>query len=768
MTENSRVERLTISGINGSERPSVGVLLMLWRSRWIVLACLAAAVGAGAFYLSRATPVYSSSSILYIQQAVPNIISDALSTPGDYSGYLFTQCEVIHSTAILSRAVQQPEVASAKCLQGIDNPVAFLKSTVGAAPQKQGDLITVSMESSEPRDAATIVNGVVQAYIGYQSEQHRSTAVEVLRILQGEWQKREDELRANQQRILDFKKANPSLALGYDIGKLLPARFTALTESLTAAQMHTLDMTVAVQQAEAFKNDASQLRRLLNSVDPQYAAANPGSGVDPVLVSAYDEQRQRFLEQSAELGPKNPELIATWQCLELIEQQIEQENQAAAATYLSILRADFDAASRRETALKLAVDAERPNAIDLNAKEAEYDQLLQQSQGSQRELEMLDSRIKAVNLTEDVGHLTASVLETAKPEFNPIRPRSFQVMGMAMVIGLMVGLGSALLREMMEQPLRSVEETANFLGLPILGAVPHISAKNLVATRFTHFGPSWRTYVEFASHIRRLGKMRPAMAMVHRGQEMHLHPASNVAEAYRAIRTAIYFGLGDQPAKTILITSPLATDGKTTLAANLAISIAQVGRRVLLIDADFRNPMQHKIFSLNDERGLSEVLAGMAKLSDVVKKTSIDKLEILPCGNLPTNPAELLNSRALLDLLKVASQSYDQVFVDSPPVIPVSDARVLAASCDGTILTLRAGKSTRRLADQALDALASVGAHVLGVVVNDVAFKRNGQYYQYYAYRTNRRGNGRNGNGDVENPTTSIVVRNTREEEAQM
>jgi capsular exopolysaccharide synthesis family protein len=758
---------LTISGINGAERPSVGVLLMLWRSRWIVLACLAAAVGAGAFYLSRATPVYSSSSILYIQQAVPNIISDALSAPGDYTGYLFTQCEVIHSTAILSRAVQQPEVAAARCLRGIDNPVAFLKSAVVAVPQKQGDLITVSMESTEPRDAATIVNGVVQAYIGYQTEQHRSTAVEVLRILQGEWQKREDELRANQQRILDFKKANPTLALGYANGKVLPARFTALTEALTQAQMHTLDLTVAVQQAQAYKDDPSRLKKLLDGVDPQYGAANPGIGVDPVLYSAYEQERQKFLAQSVELGPKNPELIATWQYMELMEQQIEQENQAAAATYLSILKADVDAAWRRETALKLAVDAERPNAIDLNAKEAEYDQLLQQSQGSQRALEMLDSRIKAVNLTEDVGHLTASVLETAKPEFNPIRPRNFQVMGMAMVIGLMIGLGSALLREMMEQPLRSVEETANFLGLPVLGAVPHISAKNLVATRFTHFGPSWRTYLDFVGHIRRLGKMRPTMAMMHRGQEMHLHPASNVAEAYRAIRTAIYFGLGDQPAKTILITSPLATDGKTTLASNLAISIAQVGRRVLLIDADFRNPMQHKIFSLGDEHGLSEVLDGRAKLSDAARKTSVGKLEILPCGPLPANPAELLNSRALLDLLKEASECYDQVFVDSPPVIPVSDARVLAASCDGTILTLRAGKSTRRLADQALDALAAVGAHVLGVVVNDVTLKRNGQYYQYYSYRSGRRGIGRNGNGNAEDPTTSIVVRNTREEEAQ-
>jgi capsular exopolysaccharide synthesis family protein len=186
-------------------------------------------------------------------------------------------------------------------------------------------------------------------------------------------------------------------------------------------------------------------------------------------------------------------------------------------------------------------------------------------------------------------------------------------------------------------------------------------------------------------------------------------------------------------------------DGKTTLTSNLAISMAQTGRRVLLIDADCRGPMQHKIFSISDKRGLSTVLKGEATFAEVVQKTMVANLDVLSCGEVPTHPAELLDTRTFLDLLKEVSANYDHVLIDSPPVVPIADARILAASCDATILILRAAKSTKGVADHALDILASVGASVVGVVVNDIAANRAARYYQYAYYRS--RGDEGNGHG---------------------
>jgi capsular exopolysaccharide synthesis family protein len=208
--------------------------------------------------------------------------------------------------------------------------------------------------------------------------------------------------------------------------------------------------------------------------------------------------------------------------------------------------------------------------------------------------------------------------------------------------------------------------------------------------------------------------------------------------------------------KTILVTSPAPGDGKTTLISNLAIAVAQGDRRTLLIDADCRRPMQHKIFKLSDKTGLSSVLGGQAKFADAVQKTAIANLDVLPCGPLPSNPAEMLDSQAFLDLLAQVSKLYDQVLIDSPPVMPVTDARILAAGCDATLLVLRAEKSTRRLSEHARNALQSVGAGLLGVVVNDVPRGKDGYGYYYYGYsygynqRPNSNGNGSgNGRGDV-------------------
>ncbi len=220
-----------------------------------------------------------------------------------------------------------------------------------------------------------------------------------------------------------------------------------------------------------------------------------------------------------------------------------------------------------------------------------------------------------------------------------------------------------------------------------------------------------------------------------RGQYMHLQPRSDIAEAYRSIRTAIYFGLQGQPAKTILVTSPTPGDGKTTLASNLAIAIAQAGRRVLLIDADLWHPTQHEIFGLGEGVGLTNILRRKNMLAEVVRKTDIENLEVLTCGEIPNNPADLLDSPALVELLNQASAKYDQVLIDSPPVIPITDARILAAHCGATILVLRVGKSTRRMADEAFEALSAVGAPILGLVVNDAQRQSHGGHaYQHYTY----------------------------------
>jgi capsular exopolysaccharide synthesis family protein len=223
------------------------------------------------------------------------------------------------------------------------------------------------------------------------------------------------------------------------------------------------------------------------------------------------------------------------------------------------------------------------------------------------------------------------------------------------------------------------------------------------------------------------GNLAPAV----RSQRILLDPSSDAAEAYRALRTAVHFGVPADRSKTILVTSPTPADGKSTLCSNLAIAMAQAGKRVLLVDADLRHPRQHEAFGVENATGLSGVLgASEIPFVNAIQPTQIGGLDILPCGPRPDNPSELLNSQRFIEVLEELADAYDHVLIDSPPVMMVTDARIVAASCDVTLLVVRQSKANRRMCEMSRDGLASVGANVLGIVLNDVP--RHSQFYGGY------------------------------------
>jgi len=334
----------------------------------------------------------------------------------------------------------------------------------------------------------------------------------------------------------------------------------------------------------------------------------------------------------------------------------------------------------------------------MNAKVAEYATLDADSKRAEKLCDVVDDRIKELSVVEDAGALNVSVLEVAKAQDKPSKPPKARILAMSLVLGLMVGVGLALLREGMDQRLSSLEEIAATLEVPVLGAIGHMG-----------------------------GRKTPSQ----RGQTVRIEPMSETAEAYRTLRTAVYFGVAAGGAGSILVTSPAPGDGKTTCAGNLAIAMAQSGRNVLIVDADFRRPMQHQVFEMPGAVGLSSVLRGQAKLENAIGHSCVERLDVLPCGPIPPNPAEMLSAQGFAAVLAELRDRYDHVVIDSPPVIPVADARILAAMCDVTILVLRAGQSTRKASLAARDGLLAVGAQILGTIVNDVSRWR--EHYGYHA-----------------------------------
>jgi capsular exopolysaccharide synthesis family protein len=337
-------------------------------------------------------------------------------------------------------------------------------------------------------------------------------------------------------------------------------------------------------------------------------------------------------------------------------------------------------------------------ATETNTIQDQYTKYAADLAQEQLDLKPVNDRITSLEMQQDVYKNIHSITPTewAVPAKMPSFPQPAQVLGLAGVIGIIVGSFLAYLRDRTDNRLRTAEEIQNLVGLQILGVVPRM--------------PGRRTSVA-------------------RAMAVHLDPRSEVAEAYRTIRTAVYFGVAGTRARTLLVTSPEAGDGKTTSASNLAIAIAQTGRSVLLLDADFRKPTQHKNLDVKDSVGLSSVLSGTETLDRAIQRTGVDGLDILPCGTIPGNPSEILNSQEFGELVDRLALKYDHIIFDSPPVNLVTDARILGAVCDATVLVLRAEKSTRKAAEHARNALLSVGAKVIGAVVNDAA---RGKGYETY------------------------------------
>ncbi|MEM9656961.1 MAG: polysaccharide biosynthesis tyrosine autokinase, partial [Planctomycetota bacterium] len=309
--------------------------------------------------------------------------------------------------------------------------------------------------------------------------------------------------------------------------------------------------------------------------------------------------------------------------------------------------------------------------------------------------DLIDERIKEVNVNRDVGAMNVEVMEFAGPSEVPSFPIPSRFFAAGILLGGMAGFGLAWLRDLLDHRLRSVEEIAEVLQLPILGALPQMGG-----TRDRSRG----------------------------GRTVALEPRSTLAEAIRTLRTAVHFGLAGDDVRTILVTSPSPGDGKSTTTSNLAIAMAQAGQKVLLIDADLRKPTQHQIFEADPEIGLSTILTERRPAREAILRDVIEELDLLPCGPIPPNPVELLNNGYFDEVLRDLLKDYDRIIVDSAPVMPVADSRVVAAITDATILVLRAERSTRRLALGARNELWKVRAQRLGVVVNRVPMRKQTDY----------------------------------------
>lgn len=687
---------------------SDGLPKMLWRSRWILLVCAVFALAGGFAYIQKTTPIYTSTSKLYVQQKeAASLAVDPRMMPR-YN--LYTQAEVLKSSSVLGAPMEIWQERRMRTFTGSASPVAYLQKNIRVAVGKSDDIITVSLDSPYPVEAAEIVNDVVNAYIAYREKNRRTSSADLLLTLQTKL----DELSAERDRKLqvltDFTKNNMLLAQDADQTAGIMQRYMALETLHDEAQSQAREAVLYKVRMESLARDPAVLQQSLSTTAGPYATTvNERAQLDARLFERRLERAD--LVKQKELTENHPKVATLDAEIEQVEMRLAELDERTVAAVLAdaALRYEQTREDQEYWAAQLREEEQRVLAQSTNM--AELRLLREEYETAKEACVTLSQRLSDINLNEDIDAQEIRILEVAYPPSRPSRPQRSQIMAMALVGGLLLGSAIAVLRDMLDQTLRSADEISTCLGLAVLGGVPAMSRRQKIRMR---------------------------------GQRVHLEPESSEAEAFRTVRTAVFFGAPKDRGRTMLVTSPAAGDGKSTLVSNLAIAMAQAGQRTILLDADFRKPMQSTIFEVpQDQRGLSDVLTGKVKLGQAIQPTEIKGLSLLLGGANVSNPAEILNSPPFAKLLARLAETYDRVIIDAPPVTVVTDAQILGALCDITMLVVRASKSTKHTSLRAIEALRSTGSHLLGAVVNDV--HRKGSRYGYYGGYGGYYGSGRNG-----------------------
>ena len=710
-------------------QPALSPLRVLAARKWLILLCILLTGGLGYLYYTKTIPIYESTAQVLLIDNTKRNPTDALEFSRGYEESLTDQALIMQSPLVISSAVEAADLGSLKTFQGsADTVSAVRKNLVVGAAQLYGhsaaqNALELSFQGPYPEECAAVVKAVVDSYQSFLGNTQRNISQETAALITEAKENLLAKLQSQESAYQEFLKQAPIYLVGG--GSVNPhaeyvARLEAELSELAIQRARTISALGVLEQArtEGASRDALVLlaRQALGTATQDNAeplADEPEGHLQEMLDMLLIEEKvllQKFGVEHPDIEAQRDRIAAVRELIQKKRAVVTRELPSGEEldqldVFLQAIHQQLDSEEAREAELSRMLRQEQQNA-------KEFSVYLARAQAYRSEIARLQSlfdevvkQLEDISLVQDYGGYETQVL-TPPQIGHKVKPVLAIVMLASCIIGTAVGLGLAYALELADQNIRSADEIAGLLGTPVVGLIPVFTAsKKLIAD--SDIGPAVVT---------------------------HHRPKSRQAEAYRAIRTAMYFNARGRQHQVVQVTSPQAGDGKSTLAANLAVSIAQSGRRVLLIDADFRRPTVHKLFGLSNSEGSTSVLTGTAELADAVQSSGIDNLDILTCGPQPANPAELAISGELRDLLEVLKSKYEFVIVDSPPLLAVTDPSGIAARVDGVLLTMRLGKTTRGQLKQAYELLQSVEANVTGLVVNAVD-PRHGGGYSYGNYR---------------------------------
>jgi succinoglycan biosynthesis transport protein ExoP len=689
-------------------------LLVLRKRKWVILACIILGIFYGLYQAATQPILYASMGRIEVHSATANAYRVSAGGVGGGDDKLDGEIAIMLSDTLLTNVAREMDLANNPDFMGyphalppvdVTNPTVRysvlirLQNGCKAFRLPRTDLIQIICTTSKPQLAADIVNHIISSYMRRSYQTRFDSTQQVSRWLQGQLDDLKKQVESSQEQLIDLQKKLGVVGLGFDATKPSTTQSAASVDALVEA----------ASKAKVTRILAESRYRVLKDSDPNVLESSldaqgiPNSELGR-LRSSIAETKGEIAQLSITLGPKNPAILA----LEAHNRELQRELNTEQQRLLAEAQQYFNAARANEDQTRDALEEQKNESYHLRDDLVQYT-LLQRDYEAKRTLyESLLARLSAASVEAGLNAVETDIVDPAvAPVVVTITPRS-SILTKTTIFGLIVGIIVAFVLESLDTGLRSVAQVELVTQLPSLSVIPR---------------------------IRRIGGDAGSPLSVAQSNIGVLATSkSQFSEAFRSLRTSLLLANTGHPPKIVLVASSTPTEGKTTVATNLACILAQRETRVILIDADLRRPNVHHRFGLNGRVGLSTVLSGGSTMEDAVRKVpEVPNLDVLCSGPVPPFPTEMLSSEAMVELLHHCAGIYTHVVIDSPPILSVTDGVILARQADSVILVIRHGKSSRHVVRRARDLLVRAGAHLTGVVLNSVDITAP-EYQGYYGY----------------------------------
>jgi capsular exopolysaccharide synthesis family protein len=710
-----------LPGGGGRREPHLlDYLIILRKHQWLILTFLVTVVTIVTIASFKMKPVYVATARVEIDRDNSNASPFQASQDDaivDLDNYIDTQVKILTSETLAFQTIKSLDLGRYPEFGGHSQTYssssgapqqrpAILGQFLGSLNVKhvpQSQLIEVSFEAQDPQLAARVVNSHLQNFIEMNFRSRYDAAMQASNWLSSELEELRVKMEASENARIQYEKENQIFNVD-ERANITTEKLADLSKDFTAAQEDLLQKESVYQMAHSGNIDA------LPSVRDSLLLQQ--------LTTRKADLDQQYTDAVAQFGPNYPRVQRLEAQRKDLDDTIAKEKQDVIAR----VDEEYHAAQSRVHLLSQALDQQKTDSNDMASKLVEYNVLKHDEEGNKQLYDSLLQKLKEAGITAGLRSSNIRVVDPALTPSFPDRPQKGRNILLALLVGLIGGVGLALFREYLDNTVKTPDDIEALTGLPSLAVVPSFAA---LTTGQTKLLPSKSLMDESAT---------PATPVA---LAAHMQPKSAVSEAFRALRTSLLLSQAEHPPKVILVTSALPREGKTTAAVNLAVTLAQLGDRTLLVDSDLRKPGVRGALGLSSvsDVGLSSYLAGVTSLNDAaLMHPVIDNLMAMPTGPVPPNPADLLSSHRMRDAIEELRERFKFIVIDSPPIMAATDAVILSALTDGVILVVRSGETPKEAFTRCRDLLAAVNSRVLGVVLNAVDTSGPNFYYAYRYY----------------------------------